>query len=170
MTAMQRITRACAVTGLVALLAGACASPTAPAPPTGAPVPTQPVKPAATAQPTTGIAQATTAPAQPTTATAQPTSAPTAAASSFTRLTVSYSERVGSYPAAHARGGQGIFNKHGLNPELVLLAGAPGMSALLSGQVQIAQIEVLKLLAPRRVAATWSCLATSAQFRPMCLS
>src|ERR1051326_5225008 len=35
---------------------------------------------------------------------------------------------------------QGIFKKHGLDPELVLLTGATGRSALLSGQVQIAQI------------------------------
>ncbi|MCA1647740.1 MAG: ABC transporter substrate-binding protein [Chloroflexi bacterium] len=53
---------------------------------------------------------------------------------------VSYSERVGSYLPLMLAADQGIFKKHGLDPELVLLTGATGMSALLSGQVQIAHI------------------------------
>ncbi len=95
--------RTYAVTGLLMLLAVACASPTAPAP---------------------------TAPAPPT----------AASTLTLTKLSVSYSERVGSYLPLILAADQGIFKKHGLDPELVLLTGATGMSALLSGQVQIAQI------------------------------
>src|SRR5216684_3037646 len=95
--------RTYAVTGLLMLLAVACASPTAPAP---------------------------TAPAPPT----------AASTLTLTKLSVSYSERVGSYLPLILAADQGIFKKHGLDPDLVLLTGATGMSALLSGQVQIAQI------------------------------
>jgi len=76
-----------------------------------------------------------TAPAP--TAPAPPTAASTL---TLTKLSVSYSERVGSYLPLILAADQGIFKKHGLDPELVLLTGATGMSALLSGQVQIAQI------------------------------
>jgi ABC-type nitrate/sulfonate/bicarbonate transport system substrate-binding protein len=134
-----------AVAGLIGLLVVACAPQATPAaaPPNSAAAPTQPAKPtaaaaqptAAPAQPTVAAAQPTVAPAQPTVAAAQPT-----AAGTLTRLTVSYSERVGSYLPLLLAADQGIYKKHGLDPELVLLAGATGMSALLSGQVQIAQI------------------------------
>ena len=66
----------------------------------------------------------------------QPTSAPVA----LTKVSVSYSERVGSYLPLMLALDQGIFKKHGLEPEMQLMAGATGMSALLSGQVQIAHI------------------------------
>jgi NitT/TauT family transport system substrate-binding protein len=65
-------------------------------------------------------------------------SQPTAPA--LTKITVSYSERVGSYLPLMLAADQGIYKKHGLDPELQLLTGATGMSALLSGSVQIAQI------------------------------
>jgi NitT/TauT family transport system substrate-binding protein len=138
------ITRTYALAGLVLLLAVGCAAPTTPAPPTAAPptaapVPTQPAKPTVAAQPTSGAAQAT-APAQPTVAAAQPTSAPATATGALTKITVSYSERVGNYLPLLLAADQGIFKKHGLDPELVLLTGSTGMAALLSGQVQIAQI------------------------------
>jgi NitT/TauT family transport system substrate-binding protein len=127
-----------AAAGLIGLLVVACAPQATPAaaPPNSAAAPTQPAKPtAAAAQPTVAAAQPTVASAQPTLAAAQPT-----AAGTLTRLTVSYSERVGSYLPLLLAADQGIYKKHGLDPELVLLAGATGMSALLSGQVQIAQI------------------------------
>jgi NitT/TauT family transport system substrate-binding protein len=142
---MRRINWTYALTGLVVVLAVACAAPAGPAPtapaaapptvaaPTVAPVATQPPKPVAAAQPTA-------APAQPTPVAAQPTTAPAAAPTTLTKLTVSYSERVGSYLPLMLAADQGIFKKHGLDPELVLLTGATGMSALLSGQVQIAHI------------------------------
>lgn len=69
---------------------------------------------------------------------------------SLTKITVSYSERVGSYLPLILAADQGIFKKHGLDPELQLMAGSTGMSALLSGQVQIAQVggsEVLNAVA-----------------------
>ena len=66
----------------------------------------------------------------------QPTSTP----APLTKVSVSYSERVGSYLPLILAQDQGIFKKHGLDPEIQLMAGATGMSALLSGQVQIAQI------------------------------
>jgi NitT/TauT family transport system substrate-binding protein len=127
-------------TGVALLfLVDACASPTPPA--------AAPTQPSAASQPTVAQVQPTPAPAPPTAAPAQPrptvappTSAPAAAPSSLTKLTVSYSERVGSYLPLVLAQSQGIFTKHGLDPELVLLTGATGMSALLSGQVQIAQI------------------------------
>ncbi|HEY2594788.1 MAG TPA: ABC transporter substrate-binding protein [Chloroflexota bacterium] len=65
---------------------------------------------------------------------------PTVATVTPTKLTVSYSERVGSYVVLMLAQSQGIFQKHGLDPDIQLLAGATGMSALLSGQVQIAHI------------------------------
>jgi len=71
--------------------------------------------------------------------TGQPTTPPPAAVPPI-RLSVSYSERVGSYLPLILAAEQGIFKKHGLDPELLLLTGATGMSALLSGQVQIAHI------------------------------
>ena len=71
---------------------------------------------------------------------AQPTSAPAPTAAALTKITVSYSERVGNYLPLMLAADQGIFKKHGLDPELVLLTGSTGMAALLSGQVQIAQI------------------------------
>jgi NitT/TauT family transport system substrate-binding protein len=130
------------------LLAVACASPPPPA--------AAPTQAANAAQPTAAAAGQAAAASQPTaagqaaaasqpTAAAQPTSAPTAAPpiaapSTLTHLTVSYSERVGSYLPLMLAQAQGIFKKHGLDPDLQLLAGATGMSALLSGQVQIAQI------------------------------
>ena len=146
-TTIRGFTRRGALMGLLALVAVACASPTTTAPPTTAPVPTQVAKPTVAAQPTTAPAPATAAPAQPTVAAPkptvavpQPTAAPTAAATTLTKLTVSYSERVGSYLPLILAADQGIFKKHGLDPELVLLTGATGMSALISGQVQVAQI------------------------------
>jgi NitT/TauT family transport system substrate-binding protein len=140
-TLVRRVRPTFGLNVLVLLLCVACSSPTSPAPPTAAPVPTQPAKPTlAAAQPTTGAAQATTAPAQPTSPAAQPTNAPSTAATTLTKLTVSYSERVGNYLPLMLAADQGMFKKHGLDPELVLLTGATGMSALLSGQVQIAQI------------------------------
>jgi len=68
--------RTYAVTGLLMLLAVACASPTAPAP---------------------------TAPAPPT----------AASTLTLTKLSVSYSERVGSYLPLILAADQGIFKKHG---------------------------------------------------------
>src|SRR6266566_8911021 len=68
------------------------------------------------------------------TAPAVPTNAP------LTKVTASYSERVGNYLPLLLADDQGIFKKHGLEVELLLIPGATGMSALLSGQVQIAQI------------------------------
>jgi NitT/TauT family transport system substrate-binding protein len=65
---------------------------------------------------------------------------PTLATSTPTKITVSYSERVGSYLPLMLAQSQGIFKKHGLDPDIELITGATGMSALLSGQVQIAQI------------------------------
>jgi NitT/TauT family transport system substrate-binding protein len=67
----------------------------------------------------------------------KPTSAP---APPLTKITASYSERVGNYMPLLLALEQGIFQKHGLDVELQLITGATGMSALLSGQVQIAQI------------------------------
>ena len=58
----------------------------------------------------------------------------------LTKVSVSYSERVGSYLPLILAQDQGIFKKHGLDPEIQLMTGATGMSALLSGQVQIAHI------------------------------
>jgi NitT/TauT family transport system substrate-binding protein len=88
------------------------------------------------------VALACASPATTTTPTVAPTSQPTAppAAVSPIKLSVSYSERVGSYLPLILAADQGIFKKHGLDPELLLLTGATGMSALLSGQVQIAHI------------------------------
>lgn len=65
---------------------------------------------------------------------------PTPTAPALTKITVSYSEKVGSYLPLYLAADQGIFKKHGLDPDLQLMAGATGMSALLSGQVQIAQV------------------------------
>ncbi len=65
---------------------------------------------------------------------------PTAASAQLTKVVASYSERVGNYLPLLLAGEQGIFNKHGLDVELQLIPGASGMSALLSGQVQIPQI------------------------------
>jgi NitT/TauT family transport system substrate-binding protein len=142
---------------LVLLLAG-CASPAPGVAPTAAAVPTSPAKPTAAptaAQATTqpAAAQATTQPAvaqattQPAAAqatssqpAAQPTISPAGTAGAPQKITASYSERVGSYLPLMLAAEQGIFKKHGLDPDLVLLTGATGMSALLSGEVQIAQI------------------------------
>jgi NitT/TauT family transport system substrate-binding protein len=112
----------------VLLLAVACSAAQPTAAPTGAVVPTQP--------------QPTAAP-PPTSPPAQPAAAarvPTVGLDSPTKITVSYSERVGSYLPLMLAQSQGIFKKHGLDPDITLLTGATGMSALLSGQVQIAQI------------------------------
>ncbi len=56
------------------------------------------------------------------------------------KVTASYSERVGNYTILLLAQDQGIFIKHGLDVDLQLIPGSTGMSALLSGQVQIAQI------------------------------
>ncbi|HEV7666652.1 MAG TPA: ABC transporter substrate-binding protein [Chloroflexota bacterium] len=56
------------------------------------------------------------------------------------KITASYSERVGNYLPLWLAADQGIFKKHGLDVDLQLIPGTTGMSALLSGQVQIAQI------------------------------
>ena len=77
-----------------------------------------------------------TAPA-PTAAAVTATVAPNAP---LTKITASYSERVGNYTVLFLAQDQGIFTKHGLEVDLQLIAGSTGMSALLSGQVQIAQI------------------------------
>jgi NitT/TauT family transport system substrate-binding protein len=58
----------------------------------------------------------------------------------LTKVTASYSERVGNYTVLLLAQDQGIFAKHGLDVDLQLIPGSTGMSALLSGQVQIAQI------------------------------
>jgi NitT/TauT family transport system substrate-binding protein len=81
-------------------------------------------------------------PAQPTSAPSSATAAPQGkpASAPLTKITVSYSERVGSYLPLMLAADQGIFAKHGLDPDMQLLTGATGMSALLSGQVQIAHI------------------------------
>jgi NitT/TauT family transport system substrate-binding protein len=63
-----------------------------------------------------------------------------AANAPLTKITASYSERVGNYLVLLLADEQGIFKKHGLEVDLQLIPGATGMSALLSGQVQIAQI------------------------------
>jgi NitT/TauT family transport system substrate-binding protein len=129
----------------ILLLLAACTAPTPPPPaPPQSGAAAQPT--VAQAQPTPVQGQPTPAQAAPTAAVAQPrqtvapTSAPAAAPIPLTKLTVSYSERVGSYLPLMLAQSQGIFQKHGLDPELTLLTGATGMSALLSGQVQIAQI------------------------------
>src|SRR5437667_2776070 len=57
-----------------------------------------------------------------------------------TKITASYSERVGNYTVLFLALDQGIFARHGLDVDLQLIPGSTGMSALLSGQVQIAQI------------------------------
>jgi NitT/TauT family transport system substrate-binding protein len=70
-------------------------------------------------------------------------SAPTAATvatAQLTKITASYSERVGNYTVLLLAQDQGLFAKHGLEVDLQLIPGSTGMSALLSGQVQIAQI------------------------------
>jgi NitT/TauT family transport system substrate-binding protein len=69
-----------------------------------------------------------------------PTAAPAPTNAPLTKVTASYSERVGNYLPLLLADEQGIFKKHGLEVELTLIPGATGMSALLSGQVQIAQI------------------------------
>jgi NitT/TauT family transport system substrate-binding protein len=80
---------------------------------------------------------AVSAPPAPT-PTAAPPLAPTAVP--LTKITASYSERVGNYLVLWLALEQGIFKKHGLDVDLQLIPGANGMSALLSGQVQIAHI------------------------------
>src|SRR5437667_2920837 len=80
-----------------------------------------------------------------TVACAPPTPAPAAVATvapnaPSTKITASYSERVGNYTVLFLALDQGIFAKHGLDVDLQLIPGSTGMSALLSGQVQIAQI------------------------------
>jgi sulfonate transport system substrate-binding protein len=113
---------------LIALLLATACTPTAPAAPTSAP-----------AAPTSAPAPAVPPPTQP--PTAQPTAAPTSApAASLTRVTASYSERVGNYLVLWLALEQGIFRAHGLDVDLQLITGSSGMSALLSGQVQIAQV------------------------------
>lgn len=111
----------------VVLLATACTAAPSPPPPTAAPTAAQ----AAAAKPTSPPA------AQPTSAPA-PTSAPTAVP--LTKITASYSERVGNYLVLWLAQEQGIFRAHGLDVDLQLITGSTGMSALLSGQVQIAQV------------------------------
>ena len=69
-----------------------------------------------------------------------PAAPPTATTVTPTKIVASYSERVGNYLPLLLAQDQGIFKKHGLDVDLQLIAGANGMSALLSGQVQIAQI------------------------------
>src|SRR5438874_1822579 len=69
-----------------------------------------------------------------------PAAPPTATAVTPTKIVASYSERVGNYLPLLLAQEQGIFKKHDLDVDLQLIAGSNGMSALLSGQVQIAQI------------------------------
>jgi NitT/TauT family transport system substrate-binding protein len=111
-----------ALPSLGLLVALACTPAAAPSPP--------PATAAPTAPPTTAPAVATLA----------PTAAPTATPAPLVRITASYSERVGNYLPLWLAFEQGIFRKHGLDVDLQLITGANGMSALLSGQVQIAQI------------------------------
>jgi NitT/TauT family transport system substrate-binding protein len=72
--------------------------------------------------------------------TATAPSATAAPSGPLTKITASYSERVGNYLPLLLAAEQGIFKKHGLDVDLQLITGATGMSALLSGQVQIAHI------------------------------
>ena len=79
------------------------------------------------------VACAPPMPAPAAVATVAPNAAPT-------KITASYSERVGNYTVLFVALDQGIFARHGLDVDLQLIPGSTGMSALLSGQVQIAQI------------------------------
>ena len=116
---------------LGALLVAACTPAATPAP-TAAPLATKPsVTQAPAAKPTSAPTLA---------AAAQPTSAPAPTPAALTRITASYSERVGNYLVLWLALEQGLFKKHGLDVDLQLIPGANGMSALLSGQVQIAQV------------------------------
>lgn len=58
----------------------------------------------------------------------------------MTKIVASYSERVGNYLPLLLAKDQGMFAKRGLDVDLQLIPGNTGMSALLSGQVQIAHI------------------------------
>jgi NitT/TauT family transport system substrate-binding protein len=129
----------------LAVLAAACqpgAAPpatTAPAPvaaPTSAPTSPPAAKPAAAAAPTTAPV-ATTAPAA-----AQPTTAPAAAAPAGppVALHVSYSNLIADNLPEWMALEAGYFKQHNLDVQLDNIASSTGIPALLSGQVQVAQL------------------------------
>jgi NitT/TauT family transport system substrate-binding protein len=137
-------------------LATACQPAAAPAPPTTAPTPVPTAaKPAApTAAPTT------------TAATAQPAAAPTAPPAPAASLKVSYSNPIATNLPVWMAFEAGIFKQHGLNVELTNIASSTGIPALLSGEIQLAEIGGSETLAAAAEGADLAIIGVAAPVYP----
>src|SRR5205814_1166197 len=136
---MNILSRVGALVIAPSLLLAACGgSASAPAPSSLAPAASSPApKPAASAAAsTTASAGASAKPAASGSAAAKP-----AASASNNKITITYSNITGDNLASWIAKDGGYLQKNGLNADMILIAGgAKTMGALLSGEVQVAQL------------------------------